>query len=873
MRRTLIVIALVAGSFVLAPEARAASFTVTNTDDSGAGSLRQAVVDANAAGGVDEITFTSDVTGAITLASQIAVTDDLTITGPGADVLTVSGNDASRIFNVSGADLSVSGLDLANGAAGVGQLGGAINVLNGDLTLIDVVVRDSTAGLAGGAICLQSGLLTIASSALFGNEALSVGGGAAVVGDADITDSTFTDNEAGSDGGGLFSLAGDVAITGSTFADNVSGNGGGGAYLDGEATVTRSAFTGNHAGLFGGGLYALTNTEPVSVIETTASGNHADVEGGGLELISLAGEVLIESTTVAENTAASVGGIGARGSSVTLRHSTVVGNVATADYGGFAVNAPNTIDHSVIANNEAAGLGPDVLALAPFTASATWSLVEDTTDSAVTEAGDNIVGVDPALGDLDDNGGPTETMFPEDGSPLIDAGDPDIIGEPTTDQRGEPRVQDRIDIGAVERTLASEDDDDDHLMPDVDVFTDLGLDDDADIDVEVFSTSMLDDEDDGATVLRHGFSIEGGDDDLDHADICVPYDPEELDDLNIGELDLELFHLPDAGGREVITTVHDEEGNQVCGRTTAFSSFVVGALQTRRLSGAGVIGTAAAVSAAAFDPGVPVAYIASGEELADAVPAAAAAAALGGPLLLTTRDVLSTATSTELLRLQPRRVVIVGGIEAVSDATLDAVEALAIPVERVAGDDRYETAAAVSAGAFGPDLPVVHVVSGDAPTDGLVAGVAAATGAGPVLYADADVPAATRGELARLSPGTVVVVGGSAAVSDDVVSALGATRLAGDDRYETSASLARASGADRVEVVVAGGEHPGYGLAAVPAAVARGAAFVLVHPDFVPSSVVGVLDRIEPPRITVVGGGTAVSRQTESDLAMHLSVR
>src|SRR5438067_13661342 len=84
-----------------ARSAGAATFTVGNTSDSGAGSLRQAILDANGAAGADTILFGSGVTGTITLTSgQLSITGDLTITGPGANRLTVSGNNASRVFQI-----------------------------------------------------------------------------------------------------------------------------------------------------------------------------------------------------------------------------------------------------------------------------------------------------------------------------------------------------------------------------------------------------------------------------------------------------------------------------------------------------------------------------------------------------------------------------------------------------------------------------------------------------------------------------------------------------------------------------------------------------------------------------------------------------
>ena len=88
--------------------AAAATFTVSNTSDSGAGSLRQAILGANAAPGADEITF-AQLHGTITLTSgQLDITDDLTIAGPGAKELAVSGNDSSRVFDVEGSTTSVT---------------------------------------------------------------------------------------------------------------------------------------------------------------------------------------------------------------------------------------------------------------------------------------------------------------------------------------------------------------------------------------------------------------------------------------------------------------------------------------------------------------------------------------------------------------------------------------------------------------------------------------------------------------------------------------------------------------------------------------------------------------------------------------------
>jgi hypothetical protein len=108
------------GLWPLSFAASAAIYTVTNTNDSGPGSLRQAVLDANASVTVvDTINFAPNVTGVITLTSgEITITDrSLTISGPGRDVLAISGNNASRIFVVesTATRATIQDLSLQNG--------------------------------------------------------------------------------------------------------------------------------------------------------------------------------------------------------------------------------------------------------------------------------------------------------------------------------------------------------------------------------------------------------------------------------------------------------------------------------------------------------------------------------------------------------------------------------------------------------------------------------------------------------------------------------------------------------------------------------------------------------------------------------------
>ncbi len=185
-----------------------------------------------------------------------------------------------------------------------------------------------------------------------------------------------------------------------------------------------------------------------------------------------------------------------------------------------------------------------------------------------------------------------------------------------------------------------------------------------------------------------------------------------------------------------------------------------------RLAGPDRYATAAAVSAAAFARGVPVAYVATGEDHADAL----AAGALGGPVLLTAPDRVPAATRAELARLRPADLVVLGGEQAVPGARVAELEAAAgVPARRLAGPDRFATAAAVAADAFPDGAPVAVLASDRAFPDALAGATAAAAGSGPVLLVEPGcVPDPVRAELARLAPARLLLVGGPVAVGPAV---------------------------------------------------------------------------------------------------------
>jgi putative cell wall-binding protein len=220
----------------------------------------------------------------------------------------------------------------------------------------------------------------------------------------------------------------------------------------------------------------------------------------------------------------------------------------------------------------------------------------------------------------------------------------------------------------------------------------------------------------------------------------------------------------------------------VLGAAGVVSDGVVAALRAHtagpivRFAGVDRYATAAAVSAATFAPGVPIAFIATGRNFPDALAGAAAAAKLGGPILLVDTNAIPAPTSYELARLGPARIVVLGGPGVVSDGVLATLRGYtAGPVDRLFGADRYSTAAAISAATVAPRPALAYVATGANFPDALAGAAAAGSKGAPVLLVTAgSIPAATAAELTRLGPARIVVLGGPPVVSDEVKFALAA---------------------------------------------------------------------------------------------------
>lgn len=436
-----------AGAMTSTP-AEAASFTVTNLADAGPGSLRQAIDDANGAAGADDIVFQAGLSGTITLATgQLSITDSVTITGPGAANLSVSGNNASRVFYLySGSaeiDVTLSGMTVRGGAATIGA--GVIN-FDENLTLDGMVITGNAAAGDGGGLWADGFAmdLTIRNSTISGNTSADDGGGIYVEdtgGVLTLSNTVVSGNTAAGNGGGvyLYDPDSDVNISGSSISGNTSSGAGGGIYLysfdNGQLQVNSSTVSGNSAAT-GGGMFLYGVDTGFQMENATVSGNQATAGDGG-------GVYVYESYS------------GLRGgTAVTVRHSTIAANTATGNAGGmFIGSGDGTLVHTMAGDNSAPS-NADLGGSGGFLVAN--SLIEAPGTATITDNGGNLLNQDAQLAALANNGGTTQTHLPAAASPAVNAGDAAFAPPPATDQRGSPRVSGgRIDIGAVERGISS----------------------------------------------------------------------------------------------------------------------------------------------------------------------------------------------------------------------------------------------------------------------------------------------------------------------------------------------------------------------------------------------------------------------------------
>ncbi len=298
----------VAALSLLAASASAATFTVSNTNDAGAGSLRQAIIDANAAGGTDSIVFTTAADSTITLASGLpAITGDVTIDGSGSANLTVDGDSTGTVFQISTvgagsgptvviADLSVEGGlnqgsvgtqggNRTGGGGGGAGAGGGILILDGaEVTLRNVTVASNSAvggaGAAGGANAAAGGIGGTGGDAL--DTAGAVGGAS---GNPGADGSNSADGFSGGGGAG-----GGTAAVGGAGGDSVFGGGGGAG-----SNIAAFNANGGTTTYGGGGGYGVSNGGG------GGGGGGAGV-GGGIFVADTASLTIEDDTSIAMNT-------------------------------------------------------------------------------------------------------------------------------------------------------------------------------------------------------------------------------------------------------------------------------------------------------------------------------------------------------------------------------------------------------------------------------------------------------------------------------------------------------------------------------------------------------------------------------------------
>ena len=288
-----------------------------------------------------------------------------------------------------------------------------------------------------------------------------------------------------------------------------------------------------------------------------------------------------------------------------------------------------------------------------------------------------------------------------------------------------------------------------------------------------------------------------------------------------------------------------------------------------RVSGRDRYATAANLSRE-VEPGGRV-FVASGRDYPDALAAAARAGADRGAVLLTGPGSLPAATREALDRLDPAEVVVVGGEARITEDVLDQLKGYTPRVSRVSGEDRYGTAAEISRLQPMTRGGTVYVATGAGFADALAAAAQAGQQNSPILLVRPDsVPDATADALRDLAPRRVVVVGGTASVSEEVLGALQdlageVERRGGENRYETAALLAQGTEPGRVLHVSVGTDYAD-ALAAAPVAAASRGAVLLVAPDRVPSWTGRAVGDLGPERLVLTGGRAAISLQTQREL-------
>jgi CSLREA domain-containing protein len=439
------------GWLLAAPQARAATITVTTTADEnnsdGDCSLREAIRSANsdapydacaAGSGADTIvlpagTFTLGLAGTgenLSLSGDLDIIKDVSIVGAGRTKTIIDADGLDRVFDILGTSnpvVSLSGMTITGGDPHGGH-GGGVQVVSGTLSMFNVRVTDNTTGgtsqYNGGGVYTTAGNTTVT-----------------------ISFSRIDNNSAVNLGGGIYVEDQSALLLQSSRVDGNTAPTGAGIYNRGPATILDSEISTNSSTSSAGGGGGINNADTLVMVNSTISLNSALGSGGGLVAAGNTTTALY-SVTIARNTADS-------------------DNDFTGDGGGIRIASPTatvSFRNTIIADNsDVSSAGNDHPDCSGTFDSLDYNLVENTTGCTIGGVTThNLTGVDPQLGFLKDNGGPTFTHALKAGSPAIDGGNPSGCKDETNttmtvDQRGFVRPVDgdlvpgsRCDIGAFE---------------------------------------------------------------------------------------------------------------------------------------------------------------------------------------------------------------------------------------------------------------------------------------------------------------------------------------------------------------------------------------------------------------------------------------
>ena len=502
-----------------------AAFVVTsaadNTTADSLTTLREAILLANASPGADTITFgngsgsggtnfTDGIADTITLSlGQMSITGAVTITGQSSANTTINGNNASRIFSIQfgAGDTTLQKLSLTGGRTTGGNEGGAIKTLSeGTLTINEsVLFGNSTTGdsAEGGAIYSYHGSVTVSNSTITGNSTAGANahggaifaydrvqstGGPVVVSHSTISGNSTTGT--GSRGGAIYFNGDRPTISHSTFSGNstagTSADGGAIFIVNGEVKINQSTFSGNSTtgiDADGGAIAASTINGSVTVSQSTFSANFTSGDSGASGGAIYGKFVTVSQSTLSGNfttgTDADGGAIWGLDGAVMVSQSTLTGNHADSSYGGAIsnVNASVTIQNSIVAGNFDYGTAPDIHNNSGAALTVSHSLIGNNTGSGLTATsgsipdsnrnligGSGASGINPLLGPLQNNGGPTPTHALLANSPAFNRGSNALAldltqgGSPalTTDQRGTVFARNQfgiVDMGAFESSV------------------------------------------------------------------------------------------------------------------------------------------------------------------------------------------------------------------------------------------------------------------------------------------------------------------------------------------------------------------------------------------------------------------------------------